>query len=225
VRGDAEGTPGWFLVDSGASYGATRKGPFAALNAAHPRPVMSGFYTPALVGTFWAEAATIGWLEVSGLRVDHVFTRTIDDDVLAPPTPIGSDTFLGVLPSGYLHHFMVTVDFEKKKLRLDATKDDMLREPTQLYVLGISLEQTPTTPVHVASVLPGSPAAADGIVVGDEIVGVEGMSFASIQPFLWPFKLASATEGAMIHVDVKHGDTTTTHTIVTRDLLTSPDVH
>jgi membrane-associated protease RseP (regulator of RpoE activity) len=220
VRGTMEGMPGWFLVDSGATYGATRKSVFAALTKAHPRPTLTGFYTPAQVGTFWSDVATLGAVEAGGVAVDGILTRTIDDDILAPPKEIGSDTLLGVLPSGYLHHFMVTVDFTKKKLRLDAKKDDTMKEAPELFVTGISLEETTGAPVHVTSVLPGSAAAEAGIAAGDELVSIDGAPIAGIAPFDRSFRLASPTNGHQVTVEVAHGGTTTSHALVTRDLLT-----
>src|SRR5262249_54456551 len=133
--------------------------------------------------------------------------------------------FIGVLPSGYLHHFMVTIDFNHSKLRLDPKKDDDLREPSTLYTLGIALEATTTTPVHVAAVLPGSSPPDDGIQAGDDIVSIGGVAVASSNPYNWSFGLSSATNGATINVDIKRADATTTHALVTRDLLTSPQLN
>jgi membrane-associated protease RseP (regulator of RpoE activity) len=177
-----------------------------------------------MVGTFWSDVATIGYLEVGGVKVDHILTRTVDDGVLPPPAGIGADTFFGVLPSGYLRHFMTTIDFGKKKARFDAKKDDSMQEPTVVYTLGISLEETTGSPVHVTATLPGSSAAADGIQPGDEIVNIEGAAVANMDPYSRAFALSSGSDATTIHVDVSHAGTTTTHALVTHDLLTSPQL-
>lgn len=223
AKGAIEGAPGWFLIDSGASYGATNKGVFATLDKAHPRPSIGGWYTPAAVGTFWARAATIGYMELGGVRVSHIFTRTVDDKILPPPTGLGAATFLGVLPSGFLHHFMLTIDFPAKKLRIDAGKDDSLVEPTTFYVAGLGLEETLTGPVHVTDVVPGSAADKAGIVVGDELVKINGVSAGSIAPAQRAFQLASPTAGKAITVTTARGSSPAEdRVLLTQDDLTSP---
>jgi hypothetical protein len=222
VQGNAEGTPGWFLVDSGASIGATRKGFFDRLNTAHPRPSVPGFYTPAMIGTFWADASTIGSFEVGGQRVEHIPTRTVDDKLLDPPKGVSRDDFVGCLPSGFLHHFMVTIDFKNSKLRLDAPKDGALREPALFFPTGIGLEAVTTGPVHVASVLPGSSAAEQGVQVGDEIVSISGTDIASIDLYSRAFYFSPTQDKAQIQCVLKRGDVETPYTLEARDLLTAP---
>jgi hypothetical protein len=223
VKGSAETTPGWFLVDSGASLGAMPFGVFDTLQKANPRAALDGFYTPAAIGTFWAQLTSIGYLDVGGLRVENILTRTLDDDLIAAPKSLGSDRLLGVLPSGYLRHFMVTIDFPKQKVRLDAAKDDALKQPTGFYPVGIGIKPGSTQPpVIISHVLPGSSAAEAGIVAGDELVAIDGTQVATLDPYARPFRLLAAKTGIEIVVTVKHEGTTATHDLVTRDLLTPP---
>ena len=222
VRGSVEGKQGWFLVDTGASLGATRKSVFAAIDQANPRPSLGGFYTPAAVGKFWARMATVGSMEVGGHEVEHVLTRTIDDKLMTPPKGIAPEDFLGVLPSLYLQHFMVTADFVAKKLRLDPAKDDSLREPTILYAVGIGLEERLEPPVIVADVLPGSAAAEAGIERGDELLAIDGKSVASLDAYTRAFRLVTPHRNADIEVTVKHAGVESTKVLLARDLLTSP---
>jgi S1-C subfamily serine protease len=166
----------------------------------------------------------MGAFEVDALAVTGILTRTIDDDLLPPPKSIGTDTLLGVLPSGFLHHFMVTIDFGQNKLRLDAKKDDALAEAPGMFVTGISLEETMSSPVHVTGVLPGSAAADAGIAAGDEIATIEGKAIGDIDAFTRPFRLASPQNGATVHVEIlKAGASApTAYTLDTRDLLKAP---
>lgn len=222
VRGNAEGKQGWFLVDSGASLGAMPNGVFTELQAAHPRAAVEGFYTPAAIGTFWAKLTTIAHLEVGSARVEDITTRTLDDDMLPAPKAIGNDPLLGVLPSGFLQHFMVTVDFTKQKLRLDAERDAELREPHAAFPVGIGLETKTDAPVHVAQVLAGSAAEEAGIAVGDEIVAIDGKPLASMDPYERPWRLVGSQAGETVKVTVARDGTQTTHALATRDLLTPP---
>ena len=95
VPGSVETLDGWLLVDSGASLGATPDVHFDALQATAPRPALTGFYTPAAIGTFWARLSTLSSMEVAGRRVDRITTRTLPANLLpAPVTPDGGPTKL-----------------------------------------------------------------------------------------------------------------------------------
>lgn len=223
VRGTAEGRPGWFLVDTGASMGALTKGVFAELDAKHPRPSLTGYYTPAAIGKFWARLTTVGYLEVGTHKVEHVLTRTTDDKLLpSPKVATAGEPLLGVLPSGFMRHFMVTTDFKKHKLRIDPKKGDSLREPTSVYPLGIGLAENLSGPAIVSAVLPGSAAAAAGIVPGDEIVSADGAALAPMDPFERPFRLVGDKAGQTVDVEVKHEGAVTSHELVAKVLLTPP---
>jgi hypothetical protein len=222
VKGTAEGKPGWFLVDSGASFGAMRKGFFASIDKAHPRPSIGGFYTPAAIGTFWARLATVGSLEVGGHEVRHIVTRTMDDKLLSPPKGVTSEEFIGVLPSLFLRHFMVTADFKKKKLRLDPAKDDPMSEPTTFYSVGLGIAESTQPPILVADVLPGSAAEKAGIAVGDEITAIGGTPIAGMDPYARAWRLVSDRDGDKITITIKHAGDESVKELVTSDLLTSP---
>ncbi|MCC6899704.1 MAG: PDZ domain-containing protein [Polyangiaceae bacterium] len=220
VPGKAENKPGWFLVDTGASLGAMPKGVFSELQAAHPRPALDGFYTPAAVGTFWAQLTAIGALEVAGQKVEHIVTRTIDDAMI--PTPKLDAPFLGVLPTGYLRHFLMTVDYPAGELRLDGYADLPPREPDSFFAVGIGFEQVTSPPIHVTQVLAGSSAADEGIAVGDELVKVSGQSFADLTPYQRPWSLLDQSEHAPIPVTVLRGGKEISVTLETRKTLTDP---
>ena len=220
VQGKLEDVDGWFLVDSGASLGAVPDDVFDALDAAHPRPAIDGFYTPAFVGTFWARMTAIGAMHVGDLEVDHIVIRTIAPGLLEPPN--ATSKLLGLLPSGWLHHFMVSLDFSAKTIRFDAAKGDAMKEPATYFSVGIGLEQVTAAPIHVDEVLAGSAAAEAGVQVGDEITTVAGADFASMDPYARPWSLMSSTLGAKIDVVVKRDGAPLTFSLETRDLLTDP---
>ncbi len=221
VRGTAEGLPGWFLVDSGASLNAMPNGVFDALEAAHPRPALEGFYTPAGIGTFWARLTTVAWLEVGGLKVENIVTRTMDDELVPPPKAIGGERFLGVLPSGWLMHFMMTIDFENEKVRFDAKKEGELRDPNKMYSVGIGLEPKLES-VRVAHVLPKSSAEEAGVKAGDEIVKIGGSATATMDPYARAFRLVSPNDGTKVSITVKREDAEQDFDLVMRDILTPP---
>jgi hypothetical protein len=220
VPGKLEDVDGWFLVDSGATLGAVPDDVFDALNAAHPRPALDGFYTPAFVGTFWARMSAIGALHVGDLAVDHIVIRTIDKGLLTPPD--ATTKLLGLLPSGFLHHFMITLDFSAKTVRFDAAKGDDMKEAPKYFAVGIGLEHVTDAPIHVSQVLSGSSAEEQGVLAGDEIVTVAGKDFATLAAYSRPWSLMSGTLGAKIAVTVKRSDGTHDLTLEARDLLRDP---
>jgi len=222
VPSRVESTEGWLLVDTGASLGAIEDPVFDAMQASHARPALEGFYTPAAIGTFWARLASVGSIEVAGQRVEHLLVRTIESGILPSAKFDDGKSLLGLLPSGYLHHFMITVDYPKSVLRLDASKSIPLREDSQIFVTGIGLTKTTTPPAKVAQVLPGSAAAEAGVMVGDEVVSAGGVTFATADPYSWSWSLASAMEKAKIPVKLRRDGKDLEVSLETRDLLSDP---
>lgn len=224
VAGKAEGQDGFFLVDTGASFGAMPNAAFDALDGAHARNALRGFYTPAAIGTFWARLATIGSYEVGGKRVSRMLVRTMDDGLLGPTPPaFAGKTSFGVLPSGFMRNFMVTVDYPAKQLRLDAAKDAALTDPNVIWTTGLGLDDASTDPpVHVVQVLPKSSAEEQGVMVGDRLVSINGASVDAMDPYLRPWRLVAPPPAAQIAVVVQRGAQTIPLTLTTRDLLLPP---
>jgi hypothetical protein len=221
VPGKMDSAEGWFLVDSGASLGAVPETIFSQIDAAAPRPALEGFYTPAAIGTFWSLLSTAGRMEVAGHAVEHLALRTVDDGVI----PVGSAVpgpFLGVLPTDYLKHFLVTVDYPAGALRLDPYTGLDSKEPTRFFTVGIGLESKTDLPIHVAQVLEGSAAADAGVQEGDEVTSIQGHPLATLTPYQRPFALVSDKNGANISVTVLRDGTEIEVDLETRDLLVSP---
>jgi C-terminal processing protease CtpA/Prc len=153
--------------------------------------------------------------------VENIVTRTMDDDLVPSPSGIGSEKFLGVLPSGWLSHFMMTIDFKKEKVRFDAKKEGALRDPMKMYSVGIGLEPKLES-VHVGNVIPGSSAAEAGVLAGDEIVKIGGSPVATMDPYARAFRLVGPADGTKITVTVKREGKEQDFALVTRDVLTPP---
>jgi len=225
VRGTAEDEEGWFLVDSGASLGAMPDDIFDRLQERRPRPALGGFYTPAAIGTFWARLSTVGRLEVAGRAVENIATRTLPDDLLPGGRFSDGRPLLGVLPSGYLRHFLVTVDHPNDALRLDAYTSMPLREPAQYFPVGIGLEDSTDPPFRVAQVLAGSSADEQGVEVGDEVLRVNGRAVAAMSPSQRPWSLVRPGPGETVGVTLVDGEgAERTMTLEARDLLVAPPI-
>jgi hypothetical protein len=218
VQGRAEDVDGWFVVDSGATLGAITKPVFDDLQARHPRPALSGFYTPAGIGPFWADLAAVGSLEVGSMRVEHVTVRTVPVGLLPAPS---MTPFLGLLPNGFLHHALMTVDYRGHTIRWAPYLDDEQREGVFAYSTGIGLAAESTTPSRVDTVLAGSAAAEAGVVAGDVVTHIGGTRIEQIPLSSRSWMLTPSTPGPL-KVTVQNASGARTLTLESRDLLSSP---
>jgi hypothetical protein len=157
---------------------------FAALVAASPRPAIEGFYMPLAWGEYWSRLSVVRSVTIAGFTVEDVTVRTLPTDAFSfvRGSVLAGKPFLGILPSAFLRHFMVTLDNAQKTVRLDAARDDSMREPVY-YAIGIGLETTSGSPLHVTQVIANSDAALKGVEVGDEIVSIAGQPIASIPAY------------------------------------------
>ena len=220
VPGKAEHLQGWLLVDTGASLGAIPTATFNALQKEKPRPAVGGFYLQAGIGTFWSQLTMVKSLEVLGRRIEHIPTRTIPDGSV--PLSKLPGTFLGVLPSIYLRHFMTTIDAPNGELRLDGYKGMNPVEPPRFFPLGVSLSEQVTGPVAVTEVLDGSSAKDQGVLVGDEVLSVEGKPISSFSPSQRGWLFVGQGLGQARTVSFKRGGQTLSVTLEARDLLKVP---
>jgi hypothetical protein len=222
VQGRVEDVDGWFLVDSGATLGAVNQSVFDDLQRRHPRPALTGFHTSAGIGSFWAMVAAVGAMEVGdgALRVEHITVRSVPDDILPPPPATGA--FLGLLPNGFLAHFLMSVDHRGRRIRLAPFAGDSMREPSFLYTVGIGLEAEVRTPPRVGVVLDGSAAAAAGIDVGDEVLAIDDVGIEAYGLDQRAWSLVSATPGAVIGVTVAGAGGVRTLALEVEDLLGDP---
>lgn len=202
VPGHAEDIPGWFLVDSGASLGVLTDATVDTLLDAAPRPFLENFYTPAAIGTFWARLLTVGQLEVGGLTVRDILTRSVPNTLIRTPRFPDGRPFLGVLPSGYLRHFLVTLDHPTGRLRLDRYADDSGVETRTRFAVGVSLSRTTRFPPQIARVLPGSDAERAGVLPGDELHRIDGVGLDTLDPYSWSWALTTRTPGVIVTLDL-----------------------
>jgi hypothetical protein len=184
VEGAVEGRSGFFILDSGASLASMPDPEFAAIDAAAPRPAVEGFYMPLAWGEYWARLSVLRSMTVADRTVENVTVRTMPTEAFSfvRGDVLAGKPFLGLLPSAFLRHFMMTIDARKKTVRLDAARDDAMREPLY-YATGIGLETTAGVPLHVTQVIANSDAALKGVEVGDEIVSIAGQPIASVPAY------------------------------------------
>ncbi len=222
VPGTMDGKSGWLLVDSGASLGGVPESVFDEIDAAAPRPALEGFYTPAAIGTFWSRLSTLGKIDVAGQSVEHLVIRTLPDGSISTSAANLDGPFLGLLPTDYLKHFLVTVDYPNQSLRLDRYTDLEPREPTRFFAAGIGLEKVIDPPVHVAQLLPGSSAEEQGVLVGDEVTNILGHPIGTLSTYQRPWGLVAGDDGASIPIEVDRAGQKLPFSLKAKDLLSDP---
>ncbi len=220
VQGTMEGLEGWYILDSGASLGGVPEPVFSQLQQVRERNALQGFYTPAFVGTFWALLSSVREMETGGLTVQNLEIRTLPVDLLYHPSFLEPDEqILGLLPSGFLSNYLVSVDFPNKRLRLAAYSSQTPIDPTRFYPLGFGLAETTEGPVEVEQVLPGSSAEEQGVLLGDIVRSIDGYSMENLTPSQRPWRTVSNTEFTRIEVVVERDGEQLAFELEARDLL------
>jgi hypothetical protein len=169
-----------FLLDTGASEVSVRGSVFDTLTA-DGRPQLSGFQITTVMGGSDAQVTRARTISIGGETVPNVPVMTIPGDGLLDE--IGDELGYpklgyqldGLLGGSFLRNFLVTIDYPKGQLHLQ-------RYTTETWVdefqrVGIALGGTPPTSQHYYNagvVYPGTDAANQGIVAGDEIVSIDG---------------------------------------------------
>jgi hypothetical protein len=169
-----------FLLDTGASEVSVRTSVYDTLTA-DGRPQLSGFQITTVMGGSNAAVTRARTISIGGETVTNVPVMTIPGDGLLDE--IGDELGYpqlgyqldGLLGGSFLRNFLVTIDYPRGQLHLQ-------RYTTETWVdefqrVGIGLGGTPVTSQHYYNagvVYPGTDAANQGIVAGDEIVSFDG---------------------------------------------------
>ncbi len=182
-----EGADHHFILDTGASEVSVRTSVYDQLTS-DGRAQLGGFQITTVMGGANASVTRAKTLALGGEAVTNVPVMTIPgDDLLdsigAELDPSGATPLDGLLGGSFLRNFLVTIDYPKGQLHLQ-------RYATETWVdefqrVGIALGNTPQTAVHwynAGVVYPGTDAQKQGIVVGDEIVSIDGTQLDGLDP-------------------------------------------
>jgi predicted aspartyl protease len=216
VPASVQGLDGYLLVDTGASVGGMSVDALAL--SKKNNPIVEGFELPMAYGTFWAGYTIIGDITVGGRAATRLFMYSQPDDMI-PAAPSGRT--LGVLPYGYLRHFLVSVDLATHRLRLDPFVGETMSEGARLFGYGLSLSVNASGPVSISRVIAGSPADRAGLKVGDEVTTISGVDPSSLAPKARINKVLASTAGLRASVTIKRGSTELTAELVAEDLFAS----
>lgn len=229
VTVDIEGTQYPFIVDTGASEVSVRSTVFSALTA-DGRAKLTGFPITTVMGDSGASVTRGRTITVGGETIANAPIMTIPgDDLLngisAELDPSGAKQIDGLLGGSFLRNFLVTIDYPKGQLHLQAYT-------TQTWVdefkrVGIGLAGTPPGSHHAYAagvVYPGSDADSKGIRLGNEIWSIDDVSLDGLDA-LTADTMLDGTPGTSKKLVIAGSDTTTmpvTIQVLVDDLIPNP---
>jgi hypothetical protein len=223
-----EGTDYPFILDTGASEVSVRTSVFDAL-VTDGRAKLNGFPITTVMGDSGASVTRGKTITVGGATVVDAPVMTIPGDALldgisAEVDRSGKTQIDGLLGGSFLRNFLVTVDYPKGQLHLQAYN-------TQTWVdefkrVGIGLAQTSASSRHwyaIGVVYQGTDAAAKGLGFGNEVLSIDGVSLDGMDP-ISADALLNGTVGTTKTLVVAGSDTAAAVTVEVRvdDLIPSP---
>lgn len=148
-------------------------------------------------GTFESKLARMKSLEIGPYKVDDplVGLSTTTEGALA------SEDYAGNLGNQMLDRFRVTLDYERRKIYLEPSARFAKRQNFSL--LGAQLARMDDK-VTAMQVLKDSPAAKAGLAEGDEVVSIDGVPVAQLDPDKLEDKFVEGKAGTKVKLAIVH---------------------
>ena len=168
VRGDVDGIPGTFTIDTGDRGSFSLTVPFVEEHdlVARYRPRVEGIAGWGIGGPVRAKLTRVGDLRFGGIDVANPVTRLPD----AQHGFFTSRSIAGNIGYGVLHRFTLTFDYRDRELFLtpNAAVGDDVYDRSGMWLVDAA------GGFRVVDVFAGSPAERAGVRVGDLIESVDG---------------------------------------------------
>jgi len=180
---DIDGTSHPCIVDSGATEVSLRSSVYAAL-VADGRAQLSGGITimtiagPANAAVTRAKTLSVGSATVADAPVMTIMTSPPDELLTNITKELGTpiDCLLG---GSFLRNFLVTIDYPNEQLHLEPYVTPPIPDEFRRVGFTIGIDATQMHFV-VATLYPNTDAASQGIMVGDEVVAIDGTNLMSV---------------------------------------------
>ncbi len=173
------------IVDTGATEVSLRSTVYSALTSDGRAQLVGGIQIMTIAGSSSASLTRAKTITVGGATVTDAPVMTIVSGDPAHPDPLldGISHELGMqldclLGGSFLRNFLVTIDYPNGKLHLDPYLTPPI--PDEFRRVGITIALDVAGQFVVQSVYPGTDAAKQGIMVGDEVISIDGTSLASV---------------------------------------------
>ena len=215
VKGDFEGVPGMFDIDTGSRVELTLTKPFVEahdLMAKHPKGVLAvdGWG----VGGPSRSYVTRGrWFDLGPVRIDGLVASfgTQGKGAFSDPN------YQGNVGSGLLKRYRVTFDYDHQVMYLKPLQP----APGDVGVFdraGFWINQSPAG-FKIMDLTAGGAAATSGLKVGDEITAVDGVAAAKVDLPTFRKRLRDEPAGAQVKLDVLAGGQSRQVTLVLKDQI------
>jgi hypothetical protein len=215
VRGEFEGVPGVFDIDTGSRVELTLTKPFVeahGLTAKHPKGVLAvdGWGVGGPSRSYVTRGA---YFRLGPVRIDHLVASfgTQGKGAFADPN------YQGNVGSGLLKRFAVTLDYNHQVMYLKP-----LQPPaTDVGVFdraGFWLNLSPAG-FKVMDLTTGGPAASLGLKVGDEITAVDGVPAHNVDLPGLRKRLRDEPAGTQVKLEVLAGGQSRTVTLTLKDQI------
>jgi hypothetical protein len=219
-----------FIVDTGATEVSLRSTVYAQLVSDGRHQLVSGIAIMTIAGASNASLTRAKTITVGGETVMDAPVMTImstpadqllDGISMELGTPID-----GLLGGSFLRNFLVTIDYPNGQLHLQPYLTPPIPDEFRRVGITIGLDATGRNFV-VSSVYPNSDAAAKNIMVGDQIVAIDGTSLMSVGYVADADQLLDGTPGTSktITFGSKTGDPSLANTmlsVMVDDLIPNP---
>lgn len=214
VDGAVDGLPGKFDVDTGSRSSLDLLAPFVE---AHGLAKRYGARTARIDG--WGiggpsrgHVVRAGKLTLGGAQVDGVVTGLS----VQKQGAFASTEVAGNVGYGVLSRFTLYLDYPRQRLILEPGERYRARDTYDKAGLWIHLAGEG---FEVIEVVPGTPAAAAGLAVGDHILAVDGRRAAALGLPLFRKLLRVAPAGRVLKLEVERGGAVRKVSLTLRDLV------
>ena len=227
-----DGTNYPFIVDTGATEVSVRSTVYSQLVSDGRAQLVSGIVVMTTGGASNASLTRAKTITVGGVTVMDAPVMTIMSAPGAPSDPLLDSIsnelgtqIDGLLGGSFLRNFLVSIDYPNGQLHLQPYLTPPI--PDEFRRVGFTISLDPIGPHFVvASVYPNTDAAAQGIMVNDEVVSVDGTSLASVGHVATADQLLDGTPGSskMIAFGTTKNPANANQTLTVRvdDLIPNP---
>ena len=176
--------PEWFLVDTGASATVLPEATVTELGDPN-RPRLNGVSVATVNGIVSAYFTRVASVQL--VAGDGVVAAQSSQPVLVIPgwdlfDAIEAETGVhvrGLIGGSFLRHFLATVDYSQRVLRLARFTDQSHVDPDEFVRVGFTLSNT-SGQWLVGDVYTGTDAAAAGLTSGDLVVEIDGVDITGL---------------------------------------------
>ncbi|HEX3407998.1 MAG TPA: aspartyl protease family protein [Caulobacteraceae bacterium] len=215
VKGDFEGVPGMFDIDTGSRVELTLNKPFVeahGLTQKHPKGVVAvdGWGVGGPSRSYVTHGA---WFDLGPVRVEGL----VASFGTQAKGSFSNPNYQGNVGSGLLKRYRVTFDYDHQLMYLKP----LAPPPSDIDVFdraGFWLNQSPAG-FKIMDLTAGSAAAASGLKVGDEITAVDGVAAKDVDLPDLRKRLRDDPAGAQVKLDVLAGGQSRQVTLTLKDQI------